>query len=341
MLNENKQECLIIGEIAQAHDGSLGMAHAYIDAIANAGAHAVKFQMHIADAESTIHETWRVNFSKQDKTRFDYWKRMEFREEEWIGLKKHAEECGLFFICSPFSDVAVTRLTRIGVSAWKVASGEVNNNILINQLIDTRIPIIISSGMSTITELDNTVRLIKSKSIPLAILQCTSSYPVPAEKIGLNLIQVFKQRYNCITGLSDHSGKIYPGLAAVTLGAKIIEVHVTFSKDMFGPDVRSSITMSELKQLVEGVDFIERTINNPVDKDKIAHEFSHMRYLFTKSIVTKVALSAGVTLCEKHLTIKKPGTGIPASKLKELIGRQLQNDVPADHILNESDLIAL
>ena len=117
----------IIAEVAQAHDGSLGMAHAYIDAIANAGADAVKFQTHIASAESTPGEPWRVKFSQQDATRYDYWKRMEFTEEQWQGLKKHADERGLKFLSSPFSVEAVELLTRVGVAAWKVASGEVSN----------------------------------------------------------------------------------------------------------------------------------------------------------------------------------------------------------------------
>src|SRR5262245_60624614 len=122
-----RNSCWIVAEVAQAHDGSLGMAHAYIDAIGNAGADAVKFQTHIAAAESTPNEPWRVKFSPQDATRYDYWKRMEFTEEQWHGLKKHAVECGLEFLSSPFSVEAVDLLTRVGVAAWKVASGEINN----------------------------------------------------------------------------------------------------------------------------------------------------------------------------------------------------------------------
>src|SRR5215813_7641486 len=112
--------CLIIGEVAQAHDGSLGTAHAFIDAIANAGAHAVKFQTHIAAAESTSAEPWRVKFSRQDETRYDYWKRMEFTEAQWTGLKAHADERGLLFLSSPFSVEAVDLLARVGVAAWKI-----------------------------------------------------------------------------------------------------------------------------------------------------------------------------------------------------------------------------
>ena len=123
-LSEVDRSCFVIAEVAQAHDGSLGMAHAFIDAIASAGADAVKFQTHIARAESTPAEPWRVKFSPQDKTRYDYWKRMEFTEEQWHGLKQHAEERGLKFLSSPFSTEAVDLLTRVGVAAWKVASGE-------------------------------------------------------------------------------------------------------------------------------------------------------------------------------------------------------------------------
>ena len=121
------QPCLIVAEVAQAHDGSLGMAHAYIDAIADAGADAVKFQTHIAAAESTPQEPWRIKFSQQDATRYDYWQRMEFTEAQWLGLKDHADERGLIFLSSPFSVEAVDLLSRIGVAAWKVPSGETAN----------------------------------------------------------------------------------------------------------------------------------------------------------------------------------------------------------------------
>jgi N,N'-diacetyllegionaminate synthase len=121
------QPCLIVAEVAQAHDGSLGMAHAYIDAIADAGANAVKFQTHIAAAESTPQEPWRIKFSQQDATRYDYWQRMEFTETQWLGLKDHAGERGLIFLSSPFSIEAVDLLSRVGVAAWKVPSGETSN----------------------------------------------------------------------------------------------------------------------------------------------------------------------------------------------------------------------
>src|ERR1700722_1326674 len=146
--------CVIIGEVAQAHDGSLGAAHAYIDAIAKTGANAVKFQTHIAAAESTPGEPWRVRFSYQDSSRYAYWKRMEFTEEQWLGLKRHADEKGLEFLSSPFSIEAAKMLQRVGVRAWKIASGEVSNRPLFDFIIDTRLPVMVSTGMSTIEETD-------------------------------------------------------------------------------------------------------------------------------------------------------------------------------------------
>jgi len=330
--------CIIVGEVAQAHDGSLGMAHSFIDAIAHAGADAVKFQTHIASAESTLAEPWRVKFSRQDATRYEYWRRMEFTEEQWLGLKEHADDRGLLFLSSPFSAEAVNLLSRVGVAAWKVASGEVGNAPMLRLMANTNLPILLSSGMSPLEELDAAVDLIKSHRLAVAVMQCTSSYPCPPEKIGLNMIPLLRERYGCPIGLSDHSGTIYPGLAAATIGIEVLEVHVALSRDMFGPDVPVSLTPKELKQLVEGVRFIERMKANPIDKDRVAEDMSPLRGLFTKSIVAATDLRTGTVLREEHLAVKKPGTGITASRLSELIGMRVKRDLKADEQLNETDL---
>jgi N,N'-diacetyllegionaminate synthase len=329
---------MVIAEVAQGHDGSLGMAHAYIDAVAKAGADAVKFQTHLAAAESTPGEPWRVKFSPQDASRYDYWKRMEFTAEQWHGLKRHADERGLKFLSSPFSGEAVELLMRVGVAAWKVASGEVSNLPMLECMTATGLPIILSSGMSPISEIDAAVELVKARGSPLVVLQCTSAYPCPPEKIGLNLIPFFRQRYGCAVGLSDHSGTIYPGLAAATLGIDVLEVHVTLSREMFGPDVPVSLITTELGQLVEGIRFIEKINAHPADKDAMAAELAPMRHLFIKSVVARMDLPAGTVLRKEHLTVKKPGTGIPASRLEELVGRRLRKDVATDDLLHEEAL---
>lgn len=334
-----RRRCLVIGEIAQAHDGSLGTAHAYIDAVANAGADAIKFQTHIAAAESTPGEPWRVKFSRQDATRYDYWRRMEFTEEHWRGLAEHARERGLVFLSSAFSFDAVELLERIGVPAWKVGAGEVTNLPMLEKMARTGKLVILSSGMSTWAEMDAAVECVRNNGAPVAVLQCTTAYPCPPEKVGLNVIGVLRQRYGCPIGLSDHSGTIYAGIAAATLGANIIEVHIAFSRECFGPDVPASITTKGLKQLVAGVRFVETALAHPVDKEAMAAELNPLRQMFTKSVVARHALAAGAKLTEGDLAVKKPGTGIPAARLPELIGRHLRVAIAADQLLQESDLV--
>ncbi len=329
---------LVIGEVAQAHDGSLGFAHAFIDAIADAGAGAVKFQTHIAAAESTSEEGWRTKFSKQDADRQAYWKRMEFTEAQWLGLKAHADERGLLFLSSPFSEAAFDLLRRIGTPAWKVASGELSNVPMLERIAGTGQPVFLSTGMSPLAEVDRAVRVVKAAAVPLTVLQCTTAYPCGPEQIGLNLLPMFRDRYECPVGLSDHSGTIYPALAATTIGAALIEVHVTLSRQMFGPDVAASVTTQELRQLTDGVRFIERMMHAPVDKDAAAATLEPLRTLFTKSVVLTTALDAGSVLRPEHLTVKKPGTGIPAADLPRVVGSTLRRRMDADSILRETDL---
>jgi N,N'-diacetyllegionaminate synthase len=332
------QPCLIVAEVAQAHDGSLGTAHAFIDVIADCGADAVKFQTHIASAESTPDEPWRIKFSLQDATRYEYWKRMEFTEAQWVGLKNHTEERGLLFLSSPFSFEAVDLLKRVGVSAWKIPSGETTNWPMLDKMTATGLPILLSTGMSSLSEIDDAVKRVNASGTPLVVLQCTTAYPCPAEKVGLNLVSVFRDRYSCAVGLSDHSGTIYPGLAAVTLGIQMLEIHVTFSRKMFGPDVSASVTPSELRQLVEGVRFIEKMMSNPVEKEDLASDMQALRNMFTKSIVASRDLPAGTVLQEKHLALKKPGTGIPPARLPEVIGRRLKRPAKKDEFILQEAL---
>ena len=333
--------CLVSGEVALTHDGSLGLAHAFVDAIANAGADAVKFQTHIAAAESTPSEPFRVKFSRQDETRYDYWKRMEFTEDQWRGLSDHARQRGMLFLSSPFSVQAIELLDRIGMPLWKIASGETSNAILLDRILDTRKPVLLSTGMSPIEEIDAAVARVRARDIDVGVFQCTTAYPCPADKIGLNLIPFYRERYGCWVGLSDHSATIYPGLAAAALGMDMLEVHVALSREMFGPDVIASVTPSELRQLVDGVRFIERMRANPVDKNASAQETAPLRKLFTRSLVASVDLPAGTVITREHVAIKKPGTGLPPERLEDIIGRRLARPVTVDQLLAVDDIEGL
>jgi N,N'-diacetyllegionaminate synthase len=333
--------CLVIGEVALSHDGSLGLAHAFVDAIADAGADAVKFQTHIAAAESTPSEPFRVKFSRQDATRYDYWRRMEFSEDEWRGLAEHCAQRHVLFISSPFSVEAVDLLERVGQPLWKIASGEVSNRALLDRVLDTGAPVVLSSGLSPLAETDAAVARVQARGRQLGVMQCTSAYPCPPERVGLNLVPVFRDRYKCLVGLSDHSATIYPGLAGAALGLDLLEVHVALSREMFGPDVVASVTTSELRQLVEGVRFIETMRANPVDKDAAAKDAAPLRRLFTRSVVARRALPAGAVLAASDLAIKKPGTGLPPERLAEIVGRTLRRAVAPDQLLAVEDVEGL
>ena len=333
--------CLVIGEVALTHDGSLGLAHAFVDAIADAGADAVKFQTHIAAAESTPSEPFRVKFSRQDKTRYDYLKRMEFTEEGWRGLAEHARERGILFLSSPFSIQAVDLLERIGVPLWKIASGETSNTTLLDRILDTRKPVLLSTGMSPLDEIDRAVARVRARHADLGVFQCTTAYPCPPEKIGLNLIPFYRERYGCWVGLSDHSATIFPGLAGAAMGIEMLEVHVALSREMFGPDVIASITTQELRQLVDGIRFIERMRAHPLDKDASAQETAPLRKLFTRSLVACTSLPAGTVIEREHVVIKKPGTGLPPDRLEDVIGRRLARPVTADQVLAAEDIEGL
>ena len=331
----------IIAETAQTHEGSLGNAFAMAEVARDCGAHAIKFQTHIAAEESTPSEPWRIPFSRQDASRYEYWQRMEFTEQQWRELAAHAGERGLLFVSSPFSQRALTLLERIGQPFWKVPSGETSNVEMLDRMCETGIPVLLSTGMSPMAEIDSAVERIKARGRQVGVFQCTTAYPCPPEKVGLNLLDVYRRRYDCWVGLSDHSATIYPGLAGVAVGMDMLELHVALSREMFGPDVIASVTTSELRQLVDGVRFIERMRANPVDKDAMASETAPLRRLFTRSLVAREALPAGTVLTRDHVVIKKPGTGLAPERLAEVLGRRLSRAVTADQVLAADDIEGL
>ncbi len=329
--------CFLIAEVAQSHDGSLGLAHSFIDAAADAGADAIKFQTHIASAESTMDEPFRVQFSYEDKNRYEYWKRTEFSPDQWQGLYQHARERNIVFLGSVFSIEAVEVMESIGQLAWKIGSGEVNNPLLLLELLKTQKPILLSTGMSNWQEITQAVQMIQQAGNLLALFQCTSRYPSTLEEIGLNILHELRRHFQVPVGLSDHSGTIWPALAAMAQGADLIEIHVTFHRSMFGPDVPVSLTFEELKLLVEARDAFHVMGAHSVDKDQMAVELTEMRALFNKSVALKQGQPAGTVLAEVMLTAKKPGTGIPAKKLHQCVGETLKHDVPANRLLSWED----
>ncbi|AVR43831.1 N-acetylneuraminate synthase [Christiangramia fulva] len=316
----------IIAEVGQAHEGSLGMALAYIDALADAGVNAVKFQVHIAEAESSIYEPFRVKFSQQDQTRYDYWKRMEFTKEQWKILKQRCDEKRVEFLASPFSNAAVDLLEELKVKRYKVGSGEVTNFLLLEKIANTGKPVILSSGMSSYEELDKSVEFLREKNIDISILQCTTAYPSKPENFGLNVIGELKERYRTSVGFSDHSAKKETCIAATALGAEILEFHAVFSRKSFGPDASSSLEIEEIIELLIAIKHISKALENPVDK-KDNSRFTDLKGIFEKSLAVNKDLKKGHILNFNDLEAKKPnGYGIKPEDFYKVVGKALLKD---------------
>ena len=315
---------MIIAEIAQAHDGSVGILHSYIDVLAETGVDAIKFQTHIAEAESSVHEAFRVPFSYVDKTRYDYWKRMELSEYQWKEIKNHCKSLGLLFISSPFSCKAVDVLEATEVDMYKIGSGEVANLLLLQKIAETRKPVIVSSGMSNYAELNNAINLFKELHINVSVMQCVTAYPSQPEQWNLQTISEYKKRFNIPTGYSDHSGVITACLAATTLGAELLEFHAVFDKRMFGPDAKASLEIDEIKALVRGVKDIKISLSNNINKDTQVADKSELKKMFGKSLCVNNHFAAGHVISINDLEAKKPaGHGIAPNDYKQVIGKKL------------------
>lgn len=327
----------IIAEIGQAHEGSLGIAHSYIDALSDTGVNAVKFQVHIADAESSVHEPFRTKFSYEDRTRYDYWKRMEFTLDQWDGLKKHCEEKKMDFIPSPFSNAAVDMMEQIGVNSYKIGSGEVNNFLMLQKIAKTGKPVYLSSGMSSFSEIDEAVELFKRHNNSITILQCTTAYPSKPEEWGLNVIRELKERYPYPIGFSDHSGDIFACLAATALGADVLEFHVVFDKRMFGPDTSASLTIDQVKMLVNGINNISKARTSIIDKN--SNKYADMKKIFEKSLAARREIKSGEIIYESMLEAKKPKDfGIDAKKFHIILGKKIKRDMQKGEFITESDI---
>ena len=323
----------IIAEIGNTHEGSLGLAKCFIRAAADCGVDAVKFQTHIFEAESLPDAPNPPYFS--DETRQAYFDRVGFSQATWQKLKNYAEkQCKVEFLSSPFSLEAVDLLETIGVKAYKIASGEVTNLPLLIKIAATGRSVFLSSGMSSWSELDEAVEtLINSGCRDLVILQCTSEYPCPPQEAGLNVLSELKKRYDLPVGLSDHTIGSAVSIAAVAMGASVIEKHFTLSKQMYGPDAKFSMTPSEFKLMVQGIRDVDAALATKIDKDQKATALGTMKDTFQKSIIAESEIAAGAIIEAHHLAFKKPGNGIPANRFKDLIGKKAINKIPKNAML--------
>ena len=325
----------LIAEIGMNHEGSVGQAKMLVKAAKENGADAVKFQMHISEEETLRCAPAPAYFTGED--RYGYFERTAFTIDEWFDIRQYCREQKIEFIVSPFSIEAVKRLMKIEVDGIKIPSGEVTNIPYLEFIAKQPVPVILSSGMNTWDEVKEAYAILKHNNM-VSILQCTSEYPCKAENLGLNVITELKKEFpHAIIGFSDHSDNIWSSIIAACFGVKLIERHFTLSKLMYGPDAYMSLEPYELLQLRNALDYTVRALNSQVDKDDV-DKYEAMRTIFQKSIVANADILGGTVISEKMLAYKKPGSGIPAKRYKEIIGKKTKRDIKKNTMIEEGDI---
>lgn len=329
---------MIIAEIGSVHDGSIGNALNLIDLSQECGASAVKFQMHIAEEESTMNAPSPKYFSSEK--RFQYFKRTAFSLEQWKQIISHSNKLKLDFICSPFSIKALTILVEdLGVRNIKIASGEVNNVPLLEALKKydkNNLSVFLSSGMSTLKELKKSYQILK-KFDPV-VMQCTSMYPCDAKNVGINNIDIFKKTLKCRVGFSDHTQGFAASISAIMKGAEVIEKHITFSKKMYGSDAKFAMEPNEFKVFSDEINFTLEMLKNPIDKNNLNKNLNSMRKTFNKSIYANKELKKNDTIKYEDLSFKKPSVGIPASEYKNVIGKKIKKNISKNQNIKFNDI---
>lgn len=337
-LNDSINSVWIIAEVGSVHDGSFGNAKKLIELAAECGADAVKFQTHLPQAE-TLRDAPMPPYFKGEP-RYEYFSRTGFTPDQWAMLAEHARNQGIEFLSSPFSIEAVDLLEQIGMAHYKIPSGEVTNIPLLTRVGETGKPVLLSSGMSSWCEMDAAISAVRCFHDRLLVMQCTTSYPCPVERVGLNILDEMHTRWGLPVGYSDHSLDNYACFAAVARGATVIEKHLTFSRKMYGSDAPHSAEPAQFSDLVKGIRDISAMLRHPVDKDDLV-PYSEMKQIFQKSIVAIQDIPDGAVIRREMLGFKKPGAGIPPGKVEELIGRRTcrfvsQNTMILEEYLEQS-----
>ena len=329
----------IIAEVGNLHNGSLDLSKELARSAAECGADAVKFQTHIFSAESLADAPNPAYF--QAESRKAYFERTAFTVAQWQELKKFVEaECRLEFMSSPFSEAAVDLLEQVGMRRYKIPSGEVTNILLLQKIARTKKAVLLSSGMSSWEELDAAVNVFRKAACDLTVMQCSSIYPCPPEKVGLNNLVEMKQRYNLPVGLSDHTFGFAASIAAVVLGASVIEKHLMLSSGMYGSDVKHSLVPAEFRRFVKEIREAEAVLSAETSKDALAQELHSMKVIFQKSIVAARVIPKGTVIQRDMLDFKKPGDGIGAERFFEVVGKRAKTDIPMNTKIKEEMLEA-
>jgi len=329
-----EEPCFIIAEAGVNHNGSVELAKKLIDAAKDAGADAVKFQTFKAE-NVVVKDAQKAEYQKEttgEGSQYEMIKKLELTEEGFRELADYAEKKDIMFLSSPFDKESVDLLYELDVPAFKVGSGEITNFPLLRYIAKKRKPIILSTGMSTLGEIEEALDVIRSEGVEdIILLHCVSNYPARIEDVNLRAIETLKQAFKLPVGFSDHTLGIIVPIAAVALGACVIEKHFTLDRNLPGPDHRASLEPDELKEMVKAIREVEKALGNGIKKP--TKEEEKIKKVARKSIVAKVDISKGAIITEDMLDVKRPGTGIEPKYLKFIIGRKAKEDIKKDDVI--------
>lgn len=326
---------LIIAEIGVNHNGDLEIAKQLIDAAADAGVDAVKFQTFKADKLVCAHAQ-KADYQKQttlrDESQYDMIKKLELTEEDHFTLKNYCSQKHTMFLSSAFDLDSIDLLQKLKIPLFKIPSGEITNYPYLRKIGSLRKRVILSTGMSMLEEVEKAVEVLRTEGTQdIILLHCNTEYPTPMEDVNLKAMLYMKEKMQLEVGYSDHTEGIEVPIAAVALGAKVIEKHFTFDKTMVGPDHRASLEPNELRQMVKAIRNIETALGSG-NKTLSASEKKNIE-VARKSIVAAVDIKKGERFTEDNLTVKRPGSGISPMRWNEIIGAVANKSYERDELI--------
>lgn len=336
----DKEHVFIIAEAGVNHNGSLDIAKKLIDAAKDAGADAIKFQAFKAEQVVTKYAE-KADYQKKSgesaSSQYDLLKKLELKDDEIKDLYLYAKIKNIIFLSSVFDKEHVDLLNALGVPAFKVPSGEITNFPLLRYVAEKKKPIILSTGMSTLNEIEEALAVITPKGVKyIILLHCITNYPAEATTINLRMIDVLKKKFDLPIGFSDHTIGITIPIAATALGAVLIEKHITLDKTMVGPDHRASLEPNEFKEMVQAIRTTEKALDEKVQRSL---EEEIIKKFVRRSIVAKTLIPKGTVISEDMLEFKRPATGISPKYLSKVVGKKAKVDIEFDEMVTFEKLM--
>lgn len=318
----------IIAEAGVNHNGSLDLAKELVVAAKDSGADCVKFQTFKAGnlvSKSAKKADYQTENTGSNESQFDMLKKLELAQDDFIELKEFCDQVGIEFMSTAFDLESIDFLNDIDMNGWKIPSGEITNLPYLMKIAKLNKPLILSTGMSTMDDIDQAVKVLREYSqSDITVLHCTTEYPTPYEEVNLNAMKTIQQEFDVEVGYSDHTKGIEVPIAAVALGAKVIEKHFTLDRNMEGPDHKASLDPSELKAMVTAIRHIEESMGSS-EKAPTESELKNIAVV-RKSIVASRKIKQGEVFSDDNLMVKRPGEGISPMRWFDVIGKVAGRD---------------